>query len=135
VAHGGAEIAAGAGHRPPARGEDDGLALPGLDGLAPRLGPRPLLDEQERASLMIEARPGEEARELEREGHLTVEVLVQAVVATGLIVEQQRRRPGLAGPPAEGEQAVEIGGVAPAGAQGLLPAVGDRGQRRVEARP
>src|SRR5437016_6994807 len=75
-----------------ARREDHHLALHGCDDLAARLRARPLLDEQELTSVVVDAGPAQEARELEWKDHVAVEVLVQAVVSAGFVVQEERRR-------------------------------------------
>ena len=74
------------------RGKDKDLALLPRDDLAPRLRPRPLLDEEELTALVVDIAAGEEAGQLQREGDRAVEVAVQAVVAAGLVTEEERRR-------------------------------------------
>ena len=64
--------------------------------LADRLGPGPLLDEQELAALVVAAGPAQEDGELQRERHRAVEVLVQRVVAARLVAQQEGRGPRLA---------------------------------------
>src|SRR5881628_3123503 len=60
VAHGDAVPAALASRRPLPRGEDHQLSLLGGDGLAPGLGARALLDQQELSALVVEAAAAEE---------------------------------------------------------------------------
>src|SRR4030095_10325 len=74
-----------------ARGEDDYLALGERHHFAAGLGARPLLDEQELATGEVGARTAAPAGHLQREGPVAVELLMQAVVAAGLVAEQQRR--------------------------------------------
>src|SRR5262249_50273753 len=68
VPHGRAEPAAGAARGTVAGREDHHLALLGVEGLAPRLGARPLLDEQEIAALVVDATTTQERGDLQREG-------------------------------------------------------------------
>src|SRR3989454_1789882 len=103
VTHHGAEVAARAARGSVARREDDDLALLGRHGFAARLGARPLLDQQELAAGVVDARAGEEAGELQGEDDVAVEVLVEAVVAPRLVVEQERGRLGLAPAAAAGQ--------------------------------
>jgi len=95
VAHGDAVGAARARHRPVAVREDDRLAALEDDDLAARLGPRPLLDEQNLAARVVRAPAREHARHLQRKGERAVEILVQAVVAAGRVAEEQRGGPRL----------------------------------------
>jgi hypothetical protein len=115
-----------------ARREDDDLALLGGDCLGSRLGPRPLLDQQEVAARVIDAPPAQEARELQGKDDVAVDVLVQAVVAAALVAQQERRGLGLASPPADREQLVERRRVHERGlGERGLPPVRNRGERRI----
>src|SRR5207253_4653901 len=116
---------------PVARREDDDLALLGRHDLAARLGARPLLDQQELAAGVVDGRAGEKAGELQGEDDVAVEVLVEAVVSTRLVVEEERRRLGLAAAAAEGEERGEIGRIARRRPERGLPAIRDRRERRV----
>src|SRR5262245_12486107 len=113
-------------------GEDDDLALLRPDGLTARLGPRPLFQEEKFSSVVVLARPAQEARELQREGYRAVKILVQAIVASGLVAKQEGSRLALTLARAEGQQSLEGIRVAGARAERLLPAVGDRGEPRVK---
>src|SRR5579883_204991 len=117
-----------------ARGEDDRLALFQRRRLPARLRPRPLLQQQELAAGVILASPAEGERHLDGEGHVAVQVLVQAVVVACLVLQDQRRRarlPVLCADLQEVCQLRRIGGVA----QRLRPAAGDRREAGIEARP
>src|SRR5207247_1200005 len=81
-------------------------------------------------ALVVDATAAEEGGDLHREGDVAVEVLVETVVAAGLVVEQERRGFRLAGAPADGQQAGEIVGIAAARSERFFPAVGDPGKRR-----
>src|SRR5438876_8773646 len=100
--------APGAADGPVARGKDHQLPPLGVDRLAPRLRPGPLLDEQEITALVVDAAAAQKRGDLQREGDVTIEILVQAVVPTSLVVEQQRRRLRLSVPTAEAEQPIEV---------------------------
>ena len=100
--------------------------------LALRLRARPLLDEQELAAGEVFARRAQQHRQLQREDQLAVEVLVQAVVVAGLVFEEQRRRPLLAGRVALREIGAERRREPPLLVQPFAPAIGDRREMRVE---
>src|SRR3989441_12929466 len=85
----------------------------------------PLVDQQELAAGVVDARAGEEAGELQGEDDVAVEVLVEAVVAPRLVVEQERGRLGLAPAAAAGQERGEVGRVARRRRQRGLPAVRD----------
>src|SRR5881296_1533760 len=131
VAHGHAVDAARSLDGPVAGREHDDLALLGGDRLAARLRARALLDEQELAALVVDSAAAEEARQLQREHDLAIDVLVQAIVTAGLVAQQQRGRLRLAALVAAAPQRRQLGrkqiGIAERG----LPLVGDRRQRRV----
>src|SRR5687768_12253280 len=135
VAHGGAKVAARALDGAVARGEDQDLALVGVDRLALGLRARALLDQQEVAALVVDAAPAQEAGELEREDDVAVEVLMQTVVAAGLVVEQERRRLRLALLVAARQQAAKIGWMQHRRVEGDLPLIRDGCQRRIGVHP
>ena len=114
------------------RGEDQRLSLFQDDHVAPRLCPRPLLNQQAFAAGIVSPAPAQDAGELERERHRAVQVLVQAVVAPRPVLEEQRRRLGLAVLGADGEKPFEILRVRlPSTTQGRIPPIGDGGQPRI----
>src|SRR5215468_9310336 len=115
-----AEDAGAARHRPDARREDDELAARARDRVAHGLRAWPVLHEQELAALVV-ARVAQERGELQREGHLAVDVLVEAVVPARLVVQQERSRLGLPGPRAAGQELVEGRRVALGRAEPLHP--------------
>jgi hypothetical protein len=66
-------------HRPVMDGERHGVALPQRHDLCAALHPRPLLRQDELAAGKVDARRGEKDRNLDREGEIAVQVLVEAV--------------------------------------------------------
>lgn len=78
-----------ASHWPVAGGEDHRLAAPGMDGVADGLRPRPLFDEREIAAGVVGAGLAQEADGLQRERQVAIKVLMQAVVAARLVVQQE----------------------------------------------
>src|SRR5207244_10473504 len=74
----------------------------------------------------------EQDRHLQREDTLSVEVLVQAVIVTRAVREQQRGRSGLAGLVAASEKLRMLARVLHGHAQPLVPAVGERRELWVE---
>ena len=85
----------------------------------------------------VKSLPGlrQQDRDLQREDVLAVEILVQAVVVARAVPQQQRRRPRLARPAWQrARNAACSRGIAHVDAQRLVPAVGDRGERRIERR-
>ena len=112
-------------------GEDDALALHERNDFRPRLHARPLLREHEFTPGEIVARTRQQEGDLQRKNVLAVEVLVQTIIVTGLVGEEKRRRFRLSG----FMTAHEIGRVivrkSHTRPHGIVPAVGDRGQRWV----
>src|SRR6266581_9454935 len=92
VAHDGAVVTAGAPHGALARGEDDDLPLLQSDRLSARLLARALLDQEELSAGVIGTAAAQDARELQREGHVAVEILVQAIEAAGFVAQEERCR-------------------------------------------
>ena len=88
---------AGALHRPVMHRKHHRVALTQRHHLGTRLHARPLLGQHELAAGEIAARLRQQDRDLQRKHMLAVEVLMQAVVVAGAVLQQQRRRPGLAG--------------------------------------
>ena len=73
------------------------LALDERHHLGARLHARALLGQHELAAGEIPARLAQQHRELDRENHVTVDVLVETVVASRFVAQQQRRRARLHG--------------------------------------
>src|SRR5262249_32735413 len=120
--------AARALHRAVARGEDDRLALLEMHDVPARLGSRPLLNEEELASREVLAGLAQEHGELEGKDYVAVEILVQAVVATGLVAQEERGGLTLPTPSAQSEQPREIGRMPHTRPERRLPAIGNGGQ-------
>ena len=97
MAHRRAVPAARSLHGPLVHREHDGVTLLERDNLTARLHARPLLDQHELAAVEILFRPAQQHCRLQWEDHLAVEIAVEAVVVAGAVLQQQRRRPGLAG--------------------------------------
>src|SRR5258708_36682472 len=78
--------------------EDDAASLVQRHDDGPRLPAGPLFREHEFPAREILCRLREQEGDLQREYVLSVEILMQAVVIAFSILQQERRRPGLAGP-------------------------------------
>src|SRR5262245_36911853 len=89
VTEGDAIRTASPARRPLAGREDHDLPLGERDHLAAGLRAGALLDQEELAASEVLAGAAQQARHLEREGDLAVDVLVQAVVAAGLVAQQE----------------------------------------------
>jgi hypothetical protein len=99
-----AVVATGSELRPLPGGEDHECALRRVEHVGAALGARPLFEEHELAAGEVGSRSREHGQDLEREEHLSVEVLVQGVPVAGAVAEDQRRRSLLAGCPAAGDE-------------------------------
>src|SRR3954447_21057266 len=109
MAHGHAVVASSATYGPFPCGEHDAGSLVDAHGMPARLGARTLLDEQEFAAAIVHIGPVEPENDLQRKRHIAVDVLVKAVVAAGVIGEEQRRWPLLAGRLAARDEVVQFG--------------------------
>ena len=87
--------------------DDERVALAGEERAAHRLRAGRVFDQQELAAGVVAAGLGEEADDLEGEGDLAVDVLVEAVEIAGAVAEDQRGRAGLASDVAVLEEGVE----------------------------
>src|SRR6266699_1511713 len=127
--------AAGRGHLPVPGGEHQPVALRDQRRGAPRLGPRPLLDEQDLPAGVICPRVVEVDHDLQREYLVAVQVAVQGVPVAGLVAQQDRGGPGLPGPVTDLQPFVQ--GVRPLGgaAEPGVPVARDRQQPLVQRRP
>src|SRR5207247_10428034 len=97
-------------------------------------GARALLDQEEFSAGVIGTAAAQDAGKLQREGHLAVKVLVQAVEASGFVAQEERCRLRLAGAAADRQQASQGRREAAALSEGLHPVVGNRRQARIDAR-
>ena len=118
--------------RPVAHGEDHAVALPEAHDLGARLHARPLLGQHELAAGKIPSGRGEQDRDLQRKPERAVDVLMQAIVVAGAIAQQERRRPRLAGGAALRAEGRVLGRIPGRDAHRPVPAVGDRGEPRIE---
>ena len=90
VAHGYSIDAASASPRSMVNGEDDGFTLMERHDGDAGLHARPLLGEDKLAAGEVAGGIAEEEGYLEREDERAVEVLMEAVVVAGLVLEEQR---------------------------------------------
>ena len=97
MAHVDAIDAARALHRAVMHREDHRIALRERHDLGARLHARALLGQHELAAGEILARRRQQHRRLQRKDVLAIEILMQAVVVARPVLQQQRRRPRLAG--------------------------------------
>jgi hypothetical protein len=78
--------------------EGHGVSLRERDYVRARLHSRTLLGEHKLAAIEVRAGLGQQGRNLHGKHVGAVQVLVQAVVIAGVVLEQERGRSGLAGP-------------------------------------
>src|SRR6516165_247807 len=112
--------------------EGDTLTLLQTHYLGPRLHPRALLDQNEFATGKIFARLRQEKRNLNGKDILSVDVLVQSIPVALNVVEQERRRSGLAGLMAAFQVFRMRIWIVHVDFHELIPTVGHQGQRRVQ---
>src|SRR5437667_3787280 len=91
VAHDDAVRAPGAGNWPFARSEHHSGALRDRHCVPTRLRAWTLLEQQELAAGVIDSGAAQDEHDLQRKRELAVDVLMQTVVAAGVVRQQQRR--------------------------------------------
>src|SRR5690242_6256835 len=96
VAHLDAVVAAGPAHGSAVDGKYDGIALGQRHHGRARLHARSLLRQHELAAAEVRRGLGEKKGKLQRKDVLAVQILVQAVVVAGAVLQEQRRGPCLA---------------------------------------
>src|SRR5665213_1068291 len=121
--------------RPVMHSKSHRIALRQRHHFRPRLHARPLLRQHEFAAGEISSRFRQQDRDLQREYVFTVEILMQAIVVAFAILQQQRRRPLLAGGMATPEEGIVTLGIADIDAHRLVPAIGDLAQPPIQRRP
>ncbi len=63
---------------------------------------------------------------------LAIEILMQAIIVPGAILQQQRRRPDLTGVMASLQECLVPVGIMDVDPHGLVPAIGDPGELRIQ---
>jgi hypothetical protein len=116
-------------------GEDDRVALVERHDFGPGLHARSLLRQHELAAAEILARPRQQDRDLERKRQFPIQVLVEAVVVTRAILQQERRRTPLSRRMASLDERGVVGRVARREAHAGIPAVGHTHQPRIKRVP
>lgn len=131
VAHRYAIIPPGTAHRAVIDGEDHSFAGRKRHDMDTGLHPRPLRGKHELAALEI-VRVGQEESGLQREREVAVKILMQAVVITGAVTQQKRRRPDLSCGMAAFDEVGIFVRKRISGRQPLTPVVRDRTQPPVK---
>src|SRR5262249_24919261 len=116
-------------------GEHGSVTLPQRDHLGARLHSRPLLGKNELASFEVVSGLRQQGRHLQGEYVLAVKILMQTVVITFPVLQQQRRRAALARHVATLEELGVTRRKPYRVAQLLIPSVGNGCQARIEHRP
>jgi hypothetical protein len=80
-------VAAGSSDRAAVHGEHHTVALSERHHFDARLHPRPLFGQHKFTALEIFGRIGEKDRDLQRENVLAVQILVQAIVVAGTVLQ------------------------------------------------
>src|ERR1700694_5125757 len=122
-------------HRPVMHGKNHGVALTQRQHLGARLHSWPLLGQHEFAAGEIAVRFRQQDRDLQRKNVFAVEILMQAIVVVFAVLQQQRRRPGLAGGMAALQKCFVTRRIADIDAHGLVPAISHVTKLRIERRP
>src|SRR5690242_16821924 len=104
----GAVKAARSFHRTITRGDDGGLALLEANGVTDRLRAGLLFDQQQLASGELLVRLAQADDNLEGKEDLAVKILMEAIKIAGSVMEQQGRRPLLAGNVAALEKVIQF---------------------------
>ncbi|MNC85217.1 hypothetical protein D3C83_08070 [compost metagenome] len=112
--------------------EHYGIALAERDHHRPRLHARTLLGDDEFAAGEVPRGFRQQDGRLQREDMLAVEILVQAVIVIGAVLQQQRRRPALACRVAAPDEGGVLGRKPDVNAHRVVPAIGDDGETRVQ---
>src|ERR1700719_4613708 len=106
-------------------GEDDAHTLPKWYDLRARLHPRPLFGERELAACEVLAGPRQQERDLKREDVFAVNILVQAIIVTCAVLEDQRCWLCLARLVAAGLERFVLSRISDIEIHRLVPAIGD----------
>src|SRR5882724_5887692 len=117
--------AACASHGSVMDGEDDAHSLPKWYDLHPRLHAWALFGERELAACKFLAGLRQQERDLKRENVFAVNILVQTVVVTCFVLEDQRCRLRLGRLVAAGLERFVLDRISDLDARRLVPAIGD----------
>src|SRR5258706_14221263 len=124
--------AARALHRSIVNREYDAASLVQRHDDGPRLPAGPLFREHEFPAREILCRLREQEGDLQRDYMFSVQILMQAVVIAFSILQQERRRPGLAGAMTAVQEFRMIVRITNGDAHHLVPAIGDAGEARIK---
>src|SRR5579875_3225592 len=107
MAHPDTVVTTPAGPRAAGRSKDNRAALAQRQRPAAGLGAGTVLEQKKFAAAIVAFGAREQHGGLQREHHLAVQVLMQAIVASGFITQQQRRGASLPVPMAERDEIIE----------------------------
>jgi hypothetical protein len=122
-------------HRAIVNCEHNAISLSKRHHYWPRLHTRPLLGHHEFAAREVFVGFRQQNGELERENMLAIEVLVQAVVIVGAVLEQKRCRSSLTGLVASPDEVCMFIWIANINTHRLVPSIGDRNKMRIDSLP
>ena len=115
-------------------GEGDRITLSKRDDLGATLHAWPLFGQDKLPAGEIRIRLREEDRNLDRKEEIAIEILMEAVEVTGNVLQQQRRRPHLAGIMASLEKRCVFDRIPLVDSHAVVPLVGDVHEARIERR-
>src|ERR1700751_2686296 len=116
-------------------GEGYSVSLPKRNDLRPRLHTRTLFCQHKFSTGKIFCRVGKQDRHLYRENVLAVNILMETIVITLAVLEQQGRRPDLPGMMASLNELSMVFRITDIDAHRAVPAIGDRRQSRINRLP
>jgi hypothetical protein len=122
-------------HGPVVNGERYGVTLPKRYDLHATLHPRPLFGQDQLATCEIDVRLRQQDGNLDREGEIAVEILVEAVEVTRDVPQQQRCRTNLTRSVTSRKERCVIVGIALVDPHSPVPVVGYNREMRIERRP
>jgi hypothetical protein len=119
-------------YRPLTHGENDGIALAEWHHLGPGLHPGTLFGHYEFSTSKVPARLREQDRHLEWKDVFAVDVLVEAVVVLGIVLQQKRSRIPLPGCVTSGDELPMLSRKSHCDSKRLIPSICNWSQARIE---
>src|SRR5260221_8223452 len=124
--------AASAASRAMMHGKDHAIPLAERHDLDARLHARSLFGQDELAAGEIAAWRRQEKSSLQRKDMLAIEILMKTIIVALAVAQQERGRLGLSRAMTTSEKRRVAVGIAPRDAESFVPAIGNRGERRIE---
>src|SRR3984957_2941082 len=126
-----AVIALRPSHRSVMNREGHRITLSKRDDLGATLHARPLFGQDKLPAGEISTGLREKDRDLDRKEEIAIEILMQTVEVTGHVLQQQRRRPRLAGVMALRQKRGVLDGIPLVDSHAIVPLVGDGHKARI----